>query len=134
MLSVTFIYLSLIHIFYSEEEILTLFDAVSGDPLELCVKIAAYYGLRRSEVLGLRWSAIDMEHKDVYKRQTAGSTLNPNAGTLVWVDNAGNVLPDTCLLYTSGFHSRQLIRIWTMSQMSLIMPIRFFLLKTNRSW
>ena len=26
---------------------------------------------------------------------TAGSTLNPNAGTLVWVDNAGNVLPDT---------------------------------------
>ena len=24
-----------------------------------------------------------------------GSTLNPNAGTLVWVDNAGNVLPGT---------------------------------------
>lgn len=43
----------------------TLFDAVSGDPLELCVKIAAYYGLRRSEVLGLRWSAIDMEHKTI---------------------------------------------------------------------
>ena len=26
---------------------------------------------------------------------TTGSTLTPNAGTLVWVDNAGNVLPDT---------------------------------------
>ena len=26
---------------------------------------------------------------------TVGSTLNPNAGTLVWVDNAGTVLPDT---------------------------------------
>ena len=26
---------------------------------------------------------------------TTGSTLNPDAGTLVWVDNAGNVLPDT---------------------------------------
>ena len=26
---------------------------------------------------------------------TTGSTLNPNAGTLVWVDNADNVLPDT---------------------------------------
>ena len=51
--------------FYSEEEMLTLFDAASGDPLELCVKIAAYYGLRRSEVLGLRWSAIDMEHKTI---------------------------------------------------------------------
>ena len=42
---------------------LTLFDAVSGDPLELCVKIAAYYGLRRSEVLGLRWDAVDFEKK-----------------------------------------------------------------------
>lgn len=49
--------------FYSEEEMLTLFDAVSGDPLELCVKIAAYYGLRRSEVLGLRWDAVDFEKK-----------------------------------------------------------------------
>ena len=44
---------------------LELFDAVEGDPLELCVKIAAYYGLRRSEVLGLRWSAIDLEHKTI---------------------------------------------------------------------
>ena len=26
---------------------------------------------------------------------TTGSTLNPNAGTLVWVDNAGTVLPNT---------------------------------------
>ena len=26
---------------------------------------SAYYGLRRSEVLGLRWSAIDMEHKTI---------------------------------------------------------------------
>lgn len=51
--------------FYSEDEMMTLFDAVSGDPLELCVKIAAYYGLRRSEVLGLRWDAIDMDRKTI---------------------------------------------------------------------
>lgn len=51
--------------FYSEEEMLTLFDAVSGDPLELCVMIAAYYGLRRSEVLGLKWDAIDFEKKTI---------------------------------------------------------------------
>lgn len=40
--------------FYSEDEMLTLFNVISGDPMELCIKIAAYYGLRRSEVLGLR--------------------------------------------------------------------------------
>lgn len=51
--------------FYNEEEMLVLFDAVSGDPLELCVKIAAYYGLRRSEVLGLKWDAIDFERKTI---------------------------------------------------------------------
>lgn len=51
--------------FYSEEEMLSLFDAISGDHLELCVKIAAYYGLRRSEVLGLRWDAIDFEKKTI---------------------------------------------------------------------
>lgn len=33
---------------YTKEEMMTLFDAVTGDPLELCVKIAAYYGLRRT--------------------------------------------------------------------------------------
>ena len=47
--------------FYSEDEMMDMFDAIAGDPLELCVKIAAYYGLRRSEVLGLRWDAVDFE-------------------------------------------------------------------------
>ena len=51
--------------FYSEEEMLTLFDAIAGDPLELCIKIAAYYGLRRSEVLGLRRDATDFEKKTI---------------------------------------------------------------------
>lgn len=51
--------------FYSEDEMLDLFDAVAGDPLELCIKIAAYYGLRRSEVLGLRWDAIDFDKKTI---------------------------------------------------------------------
>ena len=50
---------------YSKEEMLTLFEAIDGDPLELPVIIAAYYGLRRSEVLGLRWSAIDFERKTI---------------------------------------------------------------------
>lgn len=51
--------------FYSAEEIMELFDAVEGDPLEICVKLAAYYGLRRSEVLGLKWDAINLEQKTI---------------------------------------------------------------------
>lgn len=48
---------------YTEEEMLTLFDVIDGDPLELAIKIAAYYGLRRSEVLGLKWDAINFKDK-----------------------------------------------------------------------
>ena len=33
--------------------------------MELCVKIAAYYGLRRSETLGLRWDAVDFGKKTI---------------------------------------------------------------------
>ncbi|MDR1769529.1 MAG: site-specific integrase, partial [Hungatella sp.] len=51
--------------FYSAEEMMALFDAISDDPLEICVKLAAYYGLRRSEVLGLKWDAINLEQKTI---------------------------------------------------------------------
>ena len=35
--------------FYTEEEMMTLFEALSGDPLELCVKIAAYRDVELTE-------------------------------------------------------------------------------------
>ena len=49
--------------FYNKEELKLLFEAIKGDPLELVIHITAYYGLRRSEVLGLKWSAIDFTNK-----------------------------------------------------------------------
>lgn len=51
--------------FYSEDEMVTLFEAATEDPLEVAIKVAAYYGLRRSEVLGLKWDAIDFERKTI---------------------------------------------------------------------
>ena len=45
--------------FYTLPEIERLFEVVKGDPGEFPVLVAAFYGLRRSEILGLRWSAID---------------------------------------------------------------------------
>lgn len=47
--------------FYTKEEINQLLKVFEGDRMELVVNIAAYYGLRRSEVLGLKWDAIDFE-------------------------------------------------------------------------
>lgn len=46
---------------YNETELKELFDCISGHPLELLIKLTATYGLRRSEVLGLRWKAFNFE-------------------------------------------------------------------------
>ena len=50
---------------YSGEELEQLFKAIQGDPSEFGVIMAAFYGLRRSEVVGLKWDAIDFENKKI---------------------------------------------------------------------
>lgn len=45
--------------FYSAEQLQRLFDAIQNEPLYPLIKITALYGLRRSEVLGLKWDSID---------------------------------------------------------------------------
>ena len=42
-----------------------LFKAAHGDPLEICIFLAAFYGMRRSEALGVRWSSIDLVNKTI---------------------------------------------------------------------
>ena len=51
--------------YYNEDELTTLFEIVKGDYLELAVILASFYGLRRSEVIGLKWSAIDFKNKTI---------------------------------------------------------------------
>gem|GEM_PF-54510 len=47
--------------FLKESETIALFEAVKGHRLELGVIFGAFYGLRRSEVVGLRWESINFE-------------------------------------------------------------------------
>ena len=51
--------------FYSKEELAALFEATKDDSMAVVIQLAAYYGLRRSEVLGIRWSAVDFERGTV---------------------------------------------------------------------
>ena len=55
---------------YNQEELNVLFKVARGDPLELPIILGAFYGLRRSEVLGLKWDAIDFEKKTISIRHT----------------------------------------------------------------
>lgn len=55
---------------YNQQELETLFKTVKGDPIELGVILAAFYGLRRSEAVGLKWDAIDFEKKTISIKHT----------------------------------------------------------------
>ena len=45
--------------YYNADQLKALFDAICDDPIYPLVKITALYGLRRSEVLGLKWDSVD---------------------------------------------------------------------------
>jgi integrase len=47
--------------FLKQSETVELFEAVKGHKLELGVIFGAFYGLRRSETVGLRWESINFE-------------------------------------------------------------------------
>lgn len=45
--------------YYSAEELKQVLDQSRGTQIEPVVRLAAWYGLRRGEIIGLRWSGID---------------------------------------------------------------------------
>ena len=51
--------------YYRLEELEQLFEATKDHPYSLLIQITAFYGLRRSEALGLRWDAIDFERNTI---------------------------------------------------------------------
>lgn len=59
--------------FYDRDELNKLFEAVAGTKLELPVLLGAFYGLRRSEIVGLKWSAIDFEQNTITISHTVTS-------------------------------------------------------------
>ncbi len=49
--------------YIGSDEVSVFLDAISGHRLEVAFLLALYYGLRREEILGLRWSAIHEDEK-----------------------------------------------------------------------
>ncbi len=50
------------HDFYNKAELLKLLSVSKGTNIELPIFLAVVYGLRRSEALGLMWSAVDFDN------------------------------------------------------------------------
>ena len=56
--------------FYDKDEINQLLACVKGTLIETPVMLAAFYGLRRSEAVGLRWNAIDFQQNTITIQHT----------------------------------------------------------------
>ena len=57
--------------YYNKEELKKLIQMTKGKLLEFPVVMASYYGLRRSEIAGLKWSAVDFNYKTITIMHTA---------------------------------------------------------------
>lgn len=71
---------------YTADELDTLLRLVKGTNLELGVMLAAFYGLRRGEVCGLKWDAIDFERKTITIRHTVVQTKVDGSNVLIKKD------------------------------------------------
>lgn len=59
--------------FYDADEVNALLQASKGTKLEMPILFGSFYGLWRSEVIGLKWDAIDFEHDTITIRHTVTS-------------------------------------------------------------
>jgi integrase len=55
---------------YTAEQANRLLSVISGTTIEPAIILGLYYGLRRSEVLGLRWKDIDFENNTISIKNT----------------------------------------------------------------
>lgn len=58
---------------YTKEQLNTLLDAAKDTKLELPVYLAGYLGLRREEIVGLRWKNVDLEGRLIHIREVRTS-------------------------------------------------------------
>lgn len=47
--------------YYTVEELKHLFSCIKGDEMELLIRMVCFYGMRKSQALGLKWSAINFD-------------------------------------------------------------------------
>ncbi len=57
-------------VFLDANELQHVFEVVKGTKLELPVLVASFYGLRRGEVVGLKWDTIDFERGTITIKHT----------------------------------------------------------------
>lgn len=73
--------------YYNAAQLDQMFKVFKGDPAEFGVITASFYGLRRSEVIGLKWDAIDFEQKTITIRHTVTEAVVDGKNKLIIADS-----------------------------------------------
>lgn len=79
--------------FLNTKEVDSLLLLFSGSVVELPVRLCAFYGFRRSEVLGLKWDAIDFERRTITIESTLQQGIGGNYEDETKTDSSLRTLP-----------------------------------------
>ena len=101
---------------YSVEEIAQLLQLTQQEPIAVPIFLACFYGLRRSEILGLRWSSIDFQagkisiSTTVVKERHGDNILTVVRDNMTKTENSMRTLPlcQYTFQYFAGLRHQQL--------------------------
>ena len=74
--------------YYRLDELEKLFEVTKDHPYSLLIQMTAFYGLRRSEALGLKWDAIDFERNTITIRHIVTETEVDGKSVIISEDRA----------------------------------------------
>lgn len=94
--------------FYDSDEVQKLFEVARGTKLELAVLFGAFYGLRRSEIVGLKWDAIDFKDNTIVIRHTVTTCTLDGKKLTISKDRTKNVSSLRSLPLVSVFREKLL--------------------------
>lgn len=94
--------------FYNTTELNKLLEISKNTKLELPVIFGGFYGLRRSEIVGLRWSAFDFENDVFYINHTVTMPNVDGKKTIIAKDRAKNKSSIRALPLDAGIKARLL--------------------------
>jgi len=95
---------------YNEHEIEQLLECSKNDPLEVVIMLTLFYGLRRSEVLGLKWDAIDFNRKTITIKHTVvkiGDIVHKSDSTKNDSSYAAFPIPEKIIIQLERWKERQ---------------------------
>jgi len=84
--------------FFTEEQLKQVLELFKGNEIEAVIFLTVNYGFRRSEVLGLKWDAVDFKNNTISVHHTALSKV----GGTIYDDTTKNQSSMRTLPLTSG--------------------------------